>query len=363
MSSSLRSVTFARRLLAGRSVFAVRTFSSSKVNSISSNGAFKFENHQNKRNQNQDKFNPFIPAGALLLATGAAAVLAKEETKEVAVNDNYDGSKVDWKALRKDITAILDKPGYDDGSIGPILVRLAWHASGNFNQSLFKAGAKCPGGSWGGTMRFAPESLFGGNAGLHKARDFLEPLKKKYPEVSYADLYSFAGVVAVEEMNGPKIPWGYGRKDYPNGSYCPANGLPDGDKGPAHIREIFYRMGFNDQEIVALLGAHCLGRCHTDASGYDGPWTKSPTMFSNDFFRELLDEKWVKRDWKGPLQYRDDKNELMMLPADLALLEDPVFRKYVEKYSKDEQAFFADFASAFSKLLALGCTNLTPSKL
>ena len=27
-------------------------------------------------------------------------------------------------------------------------------------------------------------------------------------------------------------------------------------------------MGFNDQEIVALSGAHSLGRCHPDASGY-----------------------------------------------------------------------------------------------
>lgn len=31
----------------------------------------------------------------------------------------------------------------------------------------------------------------------------------------------------------------------------------------AHVRDIFGRMGFNDREIVALLGAHALGRCHT----------------------------------------------------------------------------------------------------
>ena len=40
-----------------------------------------------------------------------------------------------------------------------------------------------------------------------------------------------------------------------------------------HLREIFYRMGFSDDEIVALAGAHTLGRCHTDRSGWDGPWT------------------------------------------------------------------------------------------
>jgi hypothetical protein len=36
-------------------------------------------------------------------------------------------------------------------------------------------------------------------------------------------------------------------------------------------------MGFNDREIVALLGAHALGRCHTDRSGYWGPWTFAGT--------------------------------------------------------------------------------------
>jgi cytochrome c peroxidase len=29
-------------------------------------------------------------------------------------------------------------------------------------------------------------------------------------------------------------------------------------------------MGFNDQEIVALSGAHALGRCHGDRSGFEG---------------------------------------------------------------------------------------------
>lgn len=31
-------------------------------------------------------------------------------------------------AVRKDIEAILKNKDYDDGSIGPVLVRLAWHA-------------------------------------------------------------------------------------------------------------------------------------------------------------------------------------------------------------------------------------------
>ena len=50
----------------------------------------------------------------------------------------------------------------------------------------------------------------------------------------------------------------------------PSNRLPDASQGANHLRDIFYRMGFNDQEIVALAGAHALGRCHTDRSGFSG---------------------------------------------------------------------------------------------
>ena len=32
----------------------------------------------------------------------------------------------DYDAVRRDIAAQLKKPGYDDGSAGPVFVRLAW---------------------------------------------------------------------------------------------------------------------------------------------------------------------------------------------------------------------------------------------
>lgn len=35
----------------------------------------------------------------------------------------------DFEAVRKDIASLLHQPGYDDGSAGPVLVRLAWYAS------------------------------------------------------------------------------------------------------------------------------------------------------------------------------------------------------------------------------------------
>lgn len=79
------------------------------------------------------------------------------------------------------------------------------------------------------------------------------------------------------------IPWRPGRQDALAENCTPDGRLPDGDKGPDHIRNIFYRMGFNDQEIVALSGAHALGRCHPDRSGFEGPWTFSPTSFTNAY--------------------------------------------------------------------------------
>lgn len=58
---------------------------------------------------------------------------------------------VDYAQVRKDIAAILDQPDYDDGSAGPVLVRLAWHASGTFDL------ASGTGGSDGAGMRYEAE--------------------------------------------------------------------------------------------------------------------------------------------------------------------------------------------------------------
>jgi len=43
-----------------------------------------------------------------------------------------------------------------------------------------------------------------------------------------------------------------------------------------------------------------------------------------------------------------------MLPVDISLASDPITKPYVEAYANDEEAFFNDFAAAFSKLLELG---------
>jgi hypothetical protein len=168
-------------------------------------------------------------------------------------------------------------------------VRLAWHSSGTYNK------ADGTGGSNGATMRFKPESEHGANAGLAVARALLEPIKAKFPWISYGDLWTLAGVTAIEAMGGeggwgrgerwgcsgsgymgpargasgvaprgrlripprrararpppgPTIPWKPGRVDATNGEHCPPDGrLPDAALGAAHIRDVFGRMGFTER--------------------------------------------------------------------------------------------------------------------
>jgi catalase (peroxidase I) len=279
--------------------------------------------------------------GGALVGTGAY-LLANNNGVEAQGATN-------WTAVKADIAGLLENENYDDGSYGPLFVRLAWHASGTYDA------ASKTGGSNGATMRYAPESSDGANAGLDIARNLLEPIKRKHPSASYADIWTLAGSVAIEELGGPSIDWRAGRTDYTNPKNVPPNGrLPDAAQGAAHLRDVFYRMGFNDREIVVLAGAHCLGRCHTDRSGFWGPWTRAPTSFTNEYFRELLENTWTVKKWNGPKQYEDPTGELMMLVADLALIQDPKMQKYVEIYKDDEELFFSDFASAWKKLIELG---------
>ncbi|CAM4769801.1 unnamed protein product [Rotaria magnacalcarata] len=259
-------------------------------------------------------------------------------------------SEVNYTEIRKSIAALLDDKSYDDGSYGPLFVRMAWHSSGTYSR------LDSTGGSDGACMRFEPESAWGANKGLNIARERLESVYQAYPGLTHADLYTLAGVVAIEKMGGPIIKWRYGRSDYTDGKKSPPDGrLPDASQGAQHIRDIFYRMGFNDSEIVALIGAHSLGRCHIDRSGYDGDWTTATTTFSNEFFRFLSGEQWQERHWNGSKQFEDVRTQsFLMLPTDMALIQDPEFKKYVVKYANDTNLFSKDFAAAVGKLLELG---------
>ncbi|KAF2771245.1 cytochrome c peroxidase mitochondrial precursor [Teratosphaeria nubilosa] len=298
-----------------------------------------------------------IAAAALLggayYAFGSSSSVSQELKSSSAAgakNGLLQPTKEDYQKVYDAIAKrLIDEDDYDDGSYGPVLLRLGWHASGTYDKETGT------GGSNGATMRFPPEGDHGANAGLKAARDFLEPVKEQFPWITYSDLWTLAAACAIQEMGGPDIPWRPGRQDR-DVSYCTPDGrLPDGSKEQSHLRAIFNRMGFNDQEIVALSGAHALGRCHTDRSGFEGPWTFSPITLTNDYYKLLVEEKWNWRKWQGPKQYQDTKTKtLMMLPTDMALVKDKSFKQYVDKYAADQDAFFADFQKVLVKLFELG---------
>ncbi len=257
-------------------------------------------------------------------------------------NEFYD------KALR---TAISGAIISQKANVCPFIIRLAWHASGTFDQHTGT------GGSNGATMRYEPEIIDPANAGLSIAQDILLSVKQQFPDVTIADLWTLAGCVAIECMGGPKVPFQYGRSDDNDNRRCPAHGrLPDANLGASHLRDVFYRMGFDDRDIVALSGAHTVGSCHRLRSGFYGPWTSYPLQFNNEYFRNLLDKTWVVQPDSSPQQYMDEETKkLMMLPSDICLIEDEKFKVYVQLYAQDESKFFMDFANAFGKLIRLGC--------
>mmetsp|Transcript_21539 Transcript_21539/g.50212 ORF Transcript_21539/g.50212 Transcript_21539/m.50212 type:complete len:585 (+) Transcript_21539:71-1825(+) len=214
---------------------------------------------------------------------------------------------VDFAAVRADLLRMMDSPDWDDGSWAPILIRLAWHSSGTYSA---KDGS---GGSNGATMRYPLEQNDPENVGLHSARGLLEPLKWKYPQMSYSDLWILAAYVAIEHTGGPRIEFVGGRVDAGEDCAVAPGRLPGAEHGLAegmevdgegrlkgwenlaqHIRDVFGRMGLSDREAVALIaGGHVYGRCHPESTGYNGAWVENPTMFSNEYCADMLGDKWM----------------------------------------------------------------------
>ena len=183
---------------------------------------------------------------------------------------------------------------------------------------------------------------------------------------------------------------------------------PDANPDPklsAHdIRETFGRMAMNDYETVALIaGGHTFGKCHgagddnlvgvgpedapieqqqfgwksghgkgmgrdTITSGLEGPWTKDPAKWDNRYFENLFKYEYeLVKSPAGAFQWHpidleeenyapdvEDPNmkvTTIMLTSDLALKEDPEYRK-ISMHFKDNPDEFADaFARAWFKLL------------
>ncbi|KAJ3265370.1 hypothetical protein HDU77_005393 [Chytriomyces hyalinus] len=244
-------------------------------------------------------------------------------------------TSADWQNLKLDIQAQVMQAGH-----GPAAVRLAWHDAGTYTLA----------GSGGPHAQKRFISVVQ-DTGLDATMSVMEPLKSKYPQISYADLWSFAGAVVVANSGGPSVKWRPNRADAVDAFDEPftTNDLPDFKWNAAQLKRFFYAKGFNDREIVALSGGHCLG----GVPQLNAPWTSTPFEFNNAYFVLLSNpEQYTAVD--GGYRNRDG---LIMLASDMALVEDETFAQYVSLYAQDEEAFFNDFASAWEKLSELGITG------
>lgn len=167
------------------------------------------------------------------------------------------------------------------------------------------------------------------------------------------------------------------------------------------IRSTFGRMAMNDEETVALIaGGHTFGKAHgaapeshkgpepeaapleaqglgwmsdfgsghgkdTVSSGLEVTWTKTPALWSNNFFENLFKFEWeLTKSPAGAKQWvAKDAPEIIpdahipgkfhkptMLTTDLTLRFDPEFGKISRHFYEDPQAFADAFARAWFKL-------------
>jgi catalase-peroxidase len=180
-------------------------------------------------------------------------------------------------------------------------------------------------------------------------------------------------------------------------------GVPDPLQSARDIKITFERMAMNHEETVALTaGGHTFGKAHgagdaalvgespegadialqglgwasafesgmgehTITSGIEGAWVNTPTEWSGNYFRLLLDyeyelvkspagaHQWQPIDQKpedmAPAAHDPSKRvPTMMTTADMALKLDPEFRVFSEKFRNDHEAFKDAFARAWFKL-------------
>ena len=167
------------------------------------------------------------------------------------------------------------------------------------------------------------------------------------------------------------------------------------------IRATFGRMAMNDEETVALIaGGHSFGKAHgaapeshkgpdpegapleaqglgwmsdygtghgadTISSGIEVTWTKTPALWSNNFFENLFKYEWeLTKSPAGAKQWvAKNAPEIIpdahipgkfhkptMLTTDLTLRFDPEFGKISRRFLEDPQAFADAFARAWFKL-------------
>ena len=182
------------------------------------------------------------------------------------------------------------------------------------------------------------------------------------------------------------------------------NGNPDPLAAAADIRRAFGNMAMNDEETLALIaGGHTFGKAHgahkpdecmdaepsaagiekqglgwenkcgkgnaedTITSGLEGAWSANPIAFTTQFLDNLFGFEWVKtKSPAGATQWIPSTpfaarlvpdahipgktHAPIMFTTDIALKEDPGFRKIAERFHKNPEEFASAFARAWFKL-------------
>ena len=71
--------------------------------------------------------------------------------------------------------------------------------------------------------------------------------------------------------------------------------LPDSMKSTDHVTEVFIdRLGFTQQETVALMGAHSIGRMQMNNSGYEGIWDQTFSKLDSRYYTAILSFPWCR---------------------------------------------------------------------
>jgi hypothetical protein len=168
---------------------------------------------------------------------------------------------------------------------GARAVRLGFHTGGTYESSSMRYGF-----AQGDCFVHAVAQSDPANRGFERVPLELMQLRNSadgalFANMSNADLISLIGAVGATTASrgGLAMVWRSGRTDFvrpaQEASLCPMHGklpdalLSDDDLFPHArtldaIRAKFQRQGFNDRELVALLGAHSLGGVHESLSGF-----------------------------------------------------------------------------------------------